>query len=94
MNLYLISQSIDRGYDTYDSAVVAAEGEQAARETLPDNNSEWRTYELDEDGFWVDEDGDNPTDWAENVSQVSVKYLGQAAEGTPSGVILASFNAG
>jgi len=94
MKLYLISQNVNNGYDTFDSAVVAAESEQEARETFPDNNSEWRTYELDEDGFWVDEDGENPMEWAENASQVSVKYLGEAAEGTQSGVILASFNAG
>lgn len=35
MNLYKISQTVNRGYDTYDSAVVAAETEEAARNTRP-----------------------------------------------------------
>ena len=35
MNLYLISQDHNDDYDTYDSAVVAAENEDAARETHP-----------------------------------------------------------
>jgi hypothetical protein len=30
LNLYIISQSINTGYDTYDSAVVAAESENDA----------------------------------------------------------------
>jgi hypothetical protein len=32
MKLFLISQSYNDGYDTYDSAVVAARDEEAARE--------------------------------------------------------------
>jgi len=31
MKLWIISQSVNRGYDTYDSAVVAAETEEEAR---------------------------------------------------------------
>lgn len=31
MNLYLISQDVNNDYDTYDSAVVAAESEEEAR---------------------------------------------------------------
>jgi len=46
MKLYLISQDINGDYDTYDSAVVAAETEEAARSTPPDgetgmNEDEW-----------------------------------------------------
>lgn len=36
MNLYLISQDVRRGYDVYDSAVVAAETEDDARAIHPD----------------------------------------------------------
>lgn len=35
MKLYLISQTENDGYDTYDSAVVAAETEEAARQISP-----------------------------------------------------------
>ena len=35
MKLWLISQKVYGGYDTYDSEVVAAETEAAARETPP-----------------------------------------------------------
>ena len=35
MNLYLISQSVNNEYDTYDSAVVAAESEEDATKIHP-----------------------------------------------------------
>ena len=35
MNIYLISQEKNSGYDTYDSAVVCAENEEAAKLTCP-----------------------------------------------------------
>jgi hypothetical protein len=46
MNLYLISQSINNGYDTYGSAVVAAETEEMARHMHPcgeplTNDNDW-----------------------------------------------------
>ena len=36
LKLYRISQTVNTGYDTYDSAVVVAESEDAAREIHPD----------------------------------------------------------
>ncbi len=94
MNLYLISQSTNNGYDTYDSAVVAAESEQEAQKIHPNPNRSWDKVELNEEGAWIDRWGDSCGTWADYKSQVTVKYLGQAEEGTQSGVILASFNAG
>jgi hypothetical protein len=35
MNIYLLSQSDNRGYDTYDSCVVYAESDDAARLITP-----------------------------------------------------------
>jgi len=35
MNIYRLSQTVNNDYDTYDSAVVVAESEEAARETKP-----------------------------------------------------------
>lgn len=41
MNIYLLSQSDNRGYDTYDSCVVYAESEDAARLILPSEYAEF-----------------------------------------------------
>lgn len=82
MKLWLISQDENRDYDTYDSAVVAAESEDAARKIHPrDPNYDW-----EEKHFY--------SDWASKPENVSVKYIGEAAPGTEAGPICASFNAG
>jgi hypothetical protein len=93
MNLYLLTQSAVTGWDTYDSAVVAAESEEAARMIHPG-----------ESHFWRDQVGREPWDgkaeeyspsWPD-ASEVNVMYLGPLDE-THSGklgpVICASFNA-
>jgi hypothetical protein len=79
MKLYLISQSVNGGYDTYDSAVVAADSEDAARATHPaekDWDGKSETY-----GTWCAKEN------------VTVQLIGTAAKGI-SGVVCASFNAG
>lgn len=79
MNLYLISQDVKTGWDTYDSAVVAAKDEEEARKIRPDGR------ERDEDYYGA---------WAKKPEQVKVELIGKAVEGTEKGVILSSFNAG
>jgi len=79
VNLYLISQSVNNDYDTYDSAVVAAETELAARATHPNGDDDPPPYLV---GCWA-----QPED-------VKVTLVGVAVEGTEAGVICASFNAG
>jgi hypothetical protein len=44
MKLYLISQTEKRGYDTYDSAVVAANSEEEAVNIHPANYNHWDIY--------------------------------------------------
>lgn len=78
MNLYHLSQKVNNDYDTYDSCVVAAETEEEAAGITPD-------------GFTF---GDRWTSWAYKREQVVVRLIGVAVEGTASGVICASFNAG
>ncbi len=78
MNLYKISQATNRGWDTFDSAVVAAKSEQLARETTPDGNV-WNSAKYT---------------WASSPDKVTVEFIGIAMEGTKAGVIVASFNAG
>lgn len=81
MKLYLISQDKNTGWDTYDSAVVAAESEEQARMTHPSGKNNW--------------DGEHE-DWGAWCASkyVNVKLIGTADNGTDAGVICASFNAG
>lgn len=82
MNLYLISQDVNTGYDTFDSAVVAAETEEEAKTIHPaDYNSDEPVTE-------------NTGDVWSPLSKVQCKLLGTAIESTEKGVICASFNAG
>lgn len=78
MNLYLVSQAENDGYDTYDAFVVAAADEQSARETHPFG------------GGWEHA----ACTWASSPDNVEVTLIGAAAEGVPAGVVLASYNAG
>ena len=86
MNIYLISQSVNNGYDTFDSAVVAAEDAERARFTHP--ASSWRGISIPRSRKEWDD-----TVWCD-PSLVEVRLLGKAIEGTPPGVICSSFNAG
>lgn len=79
MNLYLVSQSEVRGYDTYDSMVVAAETKEIARGIYPAQYSTW---------------GDSSGVWATSPMNVTAELIGTATPNIPRGVILASFNAG
>lgn len=81
MNLYLISQTENNGYDTYDSAVVAAETPEDAARIHPDGSGSLS---------W----GQSFGTWAKRPENVKVELIGTATEGTRAGVICASFNAG
>jgi len=82
MKLFLISQTVNDGYDTYDSAVVAAVSPQAAILIHP--------YK----GTWPDWANENYPCWADKPEQAKAVYIGRAKTGTKAGVICASFNAG
>ena len=91
MKLWYIWQEQNRGYDTYDSAVVAAETEDAAKKIHPGDYLIWHAnawrYPHDQ------QDSGDYGDWA-HVDAVKVEYIGEAKEGTEAGVIVSSFNAG
>lgn len=78
MNLYLLSQDENNGYDTYDSVVVAAKSENDARNIKPDGS------------VW----GARYSAWCPSPDDVTVQLIGKAVKGTTQGIICASFNAG
>lgn len=80
MKLWLVSQDENDGWETYDSMIVAAETEEEARNTLPPYCT------------W----GEVPpyASWCRTPAAAGVKYIGEAAPGILTGVVLASFNAG
>lgn len=79
MKLYLISQNVNTGYDTYSDAVVCANSEQEARLIHPDGYSKVKADSYDP---WCD------------ASDVKVEYIGEADKSIKEGVICASFHAG
>lgn len=84
MKLFLISQTQNTNYDTYDSAVVAAPDEETARNMRPSDGKpmligEWN-YEY--------------SSWCNGPEHVTVRYLGEADGDVKQGVVCASFNAG
>ena len=86
MNIYKISQTVCRGYDTYDSAIVVAETAQSATLIYPSWHKEKNWYEDYED---------NPCFAWSHPKDVQVKLIGIASrEFTEECVLLASYNAG
>lgn len=80
MKLFLISQKVNNDYGTYDSAVVCAPDEETARRMDPGGGTP-------KEGDW------DHYCWAP-YEAVSAEYLGEARDGMPVGLVVASFNAG
>ena len=94
MKLYLVSQDVNNGYDTFDSFVVACDNEEEAKHTSPSKDYRWH------DGTWWIQLPNGSEESTEVVSQAwckpddaYVKLLGEAAPGV-TGIICASYNAG
>lgn len=88
MNLYLITQKVNVGYNTFDAAVVAARNADEARSIHP-------YFDGDEDHhreLWEDA----RRDWVPSPEQVTATKIGRAdpTELSRPCVVLASFNAG
>jgi len=84
MNLYVIRQSVNNDWDTYDSAVVIAKSEEEARTIHPDGNR-WI------DGKW--EGWSSASTWC-NPEEVEVELIGTSSSVASGSVLVASFNAG
>ena len=81
MNLYLLSQTVERGYDSFDSFVCAAETPLEPRSTHPRGgplHAPARSWGA----------------WASSPDDVTCVFIGRAAPGTKAGPVCASFNAG
>ena len=79
LGIYLITQTDNLGYDTYDAAVVCAPDAETAKRMHP------------RDGMianWHDET------WASKPEQVTAFRIGEAADECQQGLVLGSYNAG
>ncbi len=88
MNIYKISQTTNRGYDTFDSAIVIAASPKAAALIHP----QWihDPQQLYVDGI----DDDAYSSWT-NSNNVTATYIGKASNKFKKPqVVMASFNAG
>lgn len=92
LQIYLLRQNSNRGWDTYDSCVVFAQSEGEACLIHPAGDMTWNGSR------WV-------ADWEVGVAfeylhgwaspdEVEVTLLGEAIPGSKSGVVCRSFNAG
>lgn len=86
MKLWLIKRIDHVGYDEYDSAVVVAETEDAARLIHPTGSAYLWNGTIWKDGNWSD------NVWADPAT-LKVQEVGIASPGI-TGVVCASFNAG
>lgn len=86
LNLYLISQDHNSGWDTYDSAVVAANTYEEARHIHP-------SYFVEDKQWWENDNTRNHDSWT-HPNKVTVELIGTTNNYSKPTVILASFNAG
>ena len=79
LNLYLLSQTQNGGWDTHDSCLVVAETREDARQINPSSGGWGRTY----------------SSWARDHKDVEVEYIGAASVHLSAGdIVCSSFNAG
>jgi len=95
MKLWVIRSKQHLGYDTYDSAVVAAETEEEARKTHPNGGSIWMMGPVRMGWYYEHWDKTWPASDSTWVypEGVIVEYLGETDRDI-CGVIVSSFNAG
>lgn len=84
MFLYVLSQTRVRGYDTYDSCVVAAASPAAAKKIHPRGD----VFGAGDRSSW------SGSTWADSPDDVTCTRIGTAKPGTKPGVIVTSFNPG
>ena len=100
LKLYLISQNVNNGYDTFSAAVVCAENEEDAKRVHPHDGFK-AYFDEEKKQFWTKRvDGkpylfeDKYETWTNDLKKIRVEYLGEVKEGIKKGVICSSFHAG
>jgi hypothetical protein len=98
MNIYKVTRNEPIDYDTFDSFVVVAPDQAAARRTHPATSADltWDDCYGNAPGQWYDFEGrpermDNG--WTDDIEPLTVTLIGRA-DGAEPGVVVASFNAG
>jgi hypothetical protein len=86
MYLYLITRNDDGDYDQYDSAVVAAPDEATAKDLIERNSEYWTNH------TWKREGESFKAEY--NKLDITIELIGTAIGEMPTGVVVASFNAG
>jgi hypothetical protein len=94
MKIYLLTQTENRGWDTYDSCVVVARSPDEARLMHPRgdsawNGNRWAYTDGTDHSIWAGEAG-----WAYHPDNVTVEEIGYALADTAPKVVCASFCAG
>ena len=79
MNIYKVSQTQNKGYDTYDSFICYANTPEEASKMLPNDYMDW---------------DDNYSSWCSYPDNATITLIGSNDTVTEPSVILSSFNAG
>lgn len=80
MKLYLLGQTDNRQYDTYDYCLVCAANEADARTIDPNGNE-----------FKENPENEGYNDWAKTKHGITCEEIGEANSNQPRGVIIASY---
>lgn len=90
LNIYLVSQDENGGYDTYDSFVCVAKSEEEARLFHPEG---WIMTLDEKGGLPLHHNGWSLTSWAFSIDEVKVKHIGVADDSyKESQVLIASYH--
>lgn len=91
LKIFRISQDVNNGYDTYDSAVVIARDENEARNIYPTKEYDDSVIQSD----WAEQSRRRPYGaWCYAPEEVKVELIGVAKAGSVASVVVSSFNAG
>lgn len=80
MKLYLLTRKDKTDYDEFDSCLVCAVDEKDAVEIHPDDKPFDPTEEY--------------STWVSDRNLIDCKYIGEADQNIPRGVVISSYNAG
>lgn len=95
MNLYKLTQNVNKNWDTYDSVIVCAETEQDAIRIHPTSfDGEVIRWDDRNENFFRCGSEYWCNAWAKNTEDVKAELIGIAVFDLKEGVVLASFNAG